>query len=207
MKKPSSAQTEERRVEKRMIARARRGDQGAVRALIDLHKDRLYAFVRRVIRNHHDAEDIVQDAFLKAFASLDSFKTEFRFSTWLFTIGYRLCLNAIRRRQSLTGELDFSTVAAGASDLRELAAESDEASHLRRVVWAAVDKLSASQRATVVLFYNQNMGCKDIAQVLELPVATVKSHLHRARVKLKELLQPCVIRETSKLRILAGLAG
>jgi len=207
MKRPSSAQTEERRVEKRTIARARRGDQVALRALIDSHKDRLYVFVRRVIRNHHDAEDIVQDAFLKAFASLDSFKTEFRFSTWLFTIGYRLCLNAIRRKRSLTGELDFAALAAGGTDMRELVAESDEASHLRRMVWTAVDKLSATQRATVVLFYNQEMGCRDIAQVLELPVATVKSHLHRARVRLKGLLQPCMTQETSKLRILAGLAG
>jgi len=202
-----SATTAERRAEKRLIACARRGETEALRQLIDGHKDRLYAFVRRMIRNHHDAEEVVQDTFLKAFASLDSFSTEYRFSTWLFTIGYRLCLNAIRRKQSLTGEIDFGNVADQRPDGPRLAAESDEAKHLRLVVWNAVDRLSAPQRATVILFYRHGQGCQEIAQVLELPVATVKSHLHRARAKLKDYLQPYMASESSKLRILAGLAG
>lgn len=196
-----------RRAERRLVARARRGEREALRELIDLHRDRLFAFVRRMIRNHHDAEELVQDAFLKAFASLDSFSTEYRFSTWLFTIGYRLCLNSLRRKQSLTGDLDFATIADVGPDPQRLAAESDEAKHLRNIVWTAVDRLSAPQRATVILFYRQSQSCREIAQALELPVATVKSHLHRARTRLKELLQPLVTQETSKLRILVGLAG
>jgi RNA polymerase sigma-70 factor (ECF subfamily) len=197
----------ERREEKRLINRARRGDEQALRRLIDAHKDRLYAFIRRMIRSHHDAEDIAQDTFLKAFASLDTFSTDFRFSTWLFTIGYRLCLNAMRRRQSLTGEIDLGRISDDRPDGEHLAAESDEAKHLRLIVWNAVDRLSPPQRATVILFYRHGVGCQEIAQVLELPVATVKSHLHRARARLKEYLQPYVSSETSKLRILAGLAG
>ena len=204
--KPAS-DASERGNEKRLIARARRGESAALRQLIDLHKDRLFAFVRRMIRNHHDAEEIVQDAFLKAFASLDSFSTDFRFSTWLFTIGYRLCLNSIRRRQSLTGEVDFATVADTGPDAQRLAAESDEAKHLRNLVWNAVDRLSDAQKATVILFYRQSQSCQEIAQVLELPVATVKSHLHRARAKLRNILEPLVTEEPARLRILAGLAG
>lgn len=207
MRKRPASNADERRDEKRLIARARRGESVALRELIDLHKDRLFAFVRRMIRNHHDAEEIVQDAFLKAFASLDSFSTDYRFSTWLFTIGYRLCLNAIRRRHALTGELDFATVADSGADAQQLVAESDQAKHLRNVVWNAVERLSDAQKATVILFYRQEQSCQDIAQVLELPVATVKSHLHRARARLREILQPVVTDETSRLRILAGLAG
>ncbi len=201
------AKAQERRDEKRLVTRARRGDREALCELVDLHKDRLFAFVRRMIRNHHDAEEVVQDTFLKAFASLDSFSTEYRFSTWLFTIGYRLCLNALRRKQSLTGEIDFGTVADPAPGGERLSAESDEAKHLRLVVWSAVDRLSAPQRATVILFYRNGQSCQEIAQILELPVATVKSHLHRARARLKDYLEPLVTDETSKLRILAGLAG
>ncbi|NOT01975.1 MAG: sigma-70 family RNA polymerase sigma factor [Phycisphaerales bacterium] len=198
---------DERRHERQLIARARRGDQRALRELIDGHKNRLHAFVSRMVRNHHDAEEVVQDAFLRAFASLDSFSTEYRFSTWLFTIGYRLCLNALRRKQSLTGEFDFATVPDGSDGIDRRTAESDEAAHLRSIVWRAVDRLSPQQRATVVLFYRHDHSCQDIALVLELPVATVKSHLHRARQRLRELLQPAVTSETTKLRILAGLAG
>lgn len=197
----------DRRHERQLIARALRGDQRALRELIDGHKDRLYAFVRRMMRNHHDAEEVVQEAFLRAFASLDSFSTEYRFSTWLFTIGYRLCLNALRRKQSWTGELDFAMVPDRADSVERRTAESDDANHLRSIVWRAVDRLSPPQRATILLFYRHDHSCQDIALVLELPVATVKSHLHRARQRLRELLQPAVTRGTTELRILAGLAG
>lgn len=207
MPEAQASRVDDRRHERQLIARARRGDQRALRELIDGHKDRLHAFVRRMVRNHHDAEEVVQDAFLRAFASLGSFSTEYRFSTWLFTIGYRLCLNTLRRKQSLTGEFDFAVVPDGHARIDHQTAESDEAAHLRSIVWRAVDRLSPAQRATVILFYRHDHSCQDIALVLELPVATVKSHLHRARQRLRELLQPSVTSETMKLRILAGMAG
>lgn len=204
---PLTSDAQARLAEKRLIARARRGDRSATRELIDLHKERLFAFIRRMIPNHHDAEELAQDAFLRAFASLDSFSTDYRFSTWLFTIAYRLCLNSMRRRQSLTGELDFSTMADGRPSTDHVAAESDDARRMKAVIWEAVDRLSPPQRAAVLLFYQQNQSCHEIAQVLELPVATVKSHLHRARTRLKEWLEPIVADEPSRFRILHGLAG
>ena len=206
-KGPEPLDADARCEEKRLISRARRGDKEALRRLIDLHKDRVYAFVRRMVRNHHDAEEVVQDAFLKAFAALDSFSTQYRFSTWLFTIAYRLCLNHLRRKHSLTGEVDFQTVAYEAPDAATLTAQSDDARRLRSVVWGAVEQLTPAQRAAVVLFYRHEHSCREIAQVLELPVATVKSHLHRARAKLKELLEPIVASGGSDLRILADQAG
>lgn len=199
--------TEARRSEKRRVLRARRGDRVALRELVDDHKDRLFAFVRRMIRNHHDAEELVQDAFLKAFASLDSFSTQYRFSTWLFTIAYRLSLNALRKKRALTGELDFGTLRDPAPVSDGLVAESDEARYVKQVVWRSVDRLSPPQRATVILFYQHDKSCQQIAQVLELPVATVKSHLHRARAKLKELLESTVHQDSSNSRILTDLAG
>ena len=85
--------------ESRLIERARSGDREGLRELVVLHEDRLFAFIWRMTRNYHDAEEICQDAFLKAFASLDSFCSEYRFSTWLFTIGYRVCLNRMCRKR------------------------------------------------------------------------------------------------------------
>ena len=90
--------------EKRLVSRAQSGDRNAIRELIDLHKERLFAFIYRMVRNFHDAEEICQDALLKAFASLDSFSSEFRFSTWLFTIGYRVCLNRLRRKPMVSAD-------------------------------------------------------------------------------------------------------
>ncbi len=178
-----------REVERQLIVRARAGERLALRELIDLHKDRLFAFIWRMVRNHHDAEDICQDAFLKAFASLDTFSVDYRFSTWLFTIGYRVCLNQLRRRRSLTGELDVAAIALPDVGREVSTAESEEAGRLRDIVWEAVSRLSYAQRATVVLYYRHGQSCREIARVLELPVATVKSHLHRARNRLREMME------------------
>jgi RNA polymerase sigma-70 factor (ECF subfamily) len=193
--------------EQKLIVRAKRRESDALRRLIDLHKERLFAFVWRVVRNHHDAEEVCQDAFLKAFASLDTFRPEFRFSTWLFTIAYRLCLNALRRKRAFAGDVDFSVLPGSGADVDETAANSEEARRIQRLVWGAVDRLSPQQRATVLLFYKQEQSCHEIAQILELPVATVKSHLHRARARLKELLEPSLADQGHRTRILNELAG
>jgi len=188
-----------------LIDRIRQGDGCAMRELIDLHKDRLYAFIRRMIHNHHDAEEICQDAFLRAFSSLDSFSAKYRFSTWLFTIGYRVCLNWLRRKRPMTGELDFTTLPLSVPDAPTVSLESEEVGKLKNLVWSAVDRLSTPQRATVLLFYRHGESCNGIAQVLGLPVATVKSHLHRARTQLRSMLEPVVAQQDlTEFRNLAG---
>lgn len=186
--------------ERALVSRVRAGDAAATRELIDSHKDRLFAFIWRIIRNHHDAEEVCQEAFLKAFASLESFSTDFRFSTWLFTIAYRVCLNQMRRKKALTGELDFESMDREAEGPERMVAESEEAQQLRTLVWSAVDELSGPQKAAVMLFYRHDQSCHDIAQVLQLPVATVKSHLHRARAKLRDVLATRLAADSHGLR-------
>ncbi|MCP4590122.1 MAG: RNA polymerase sigma factor [bacterium] len=193
--------------ESELIDRAQRGEPGAMRELIDAHKDRLHAFVWRMVRNHHDAEELCQDSFLKAFAALDSFNRAYRFSTWLFTIAYRLSLNQLRRKRSRTGEMDFSLVSADEPEAGECVAQSEEAARLKHLVWKAVDQLSPPQKASVLLFYRQEQSCGEIAQVLQLPVSTVKSHLHRARARLRDILEPAVTENLDGLRILKEAAG
>ena len=114
----------DRRTERRLITQAKRGDRVAMRALIDAHKDSLFAFVWRTIRNHHDAEEVCQDAFLRAFTSLQSFSSEYRFSTWLFTIAYRLALNSLRRKKALSG--DIAGARKAYEDFFELWKDADE---------------------------------------------------------------------------------
>jgi RNA polymerase sigma-70 factor, ECF subfamily len=177
-----------RRTEKRLVTLARSGSEDAARQLVDSHKDRLFAFVWRILRDHDEADEICQEAFLRAFSSLDSFSSEYRFSTWLFTIGYRLCLNHIRRRKALTGEVDFSGLASGEQDVSDQLAESEEARRLKDIIWDAVDRLSVPQRAAILLFYREGQSCEAIAQTLDVPMATAKSHLHRARGRLRDSL-------------------
>lgn len=196
-----------REYETHLIARVRDGDRIAVRELVDGHKDRLFSFIWRMVRNHHDAEEICQDAFLRAFASLDSFSSAYRFSTWLFTIGYRICLNHIRRKRALTGDIDFATLPNRDASAAPTALASQEAELLRERVWSAVDRLSPPQRAAILLFYRHESSCHEIARILELPVATVKSHLHRGRGRLRELLSSVREEDLQDFRNLCRDAG
>lgn len=193
--------------ERRLIHAARTGDRCALRELIDQHKDRLFSFIRRMVRNHHDAEEICQDAFMKAFSSLDSFSTQYRFSTWLFTIGYRVSLNHLRRRRALTGEVDFDALQHDDTETYSTTIQSEEASRLRHHVWSAVDQLTGPQKAALLLFYRHDSSCKEIALILGFPVATVKSHLHRARNRLRELLEPLTEKDLQEYRNVSALAG
>jgi RNA polymerase sigma-70 factor (ECF subfamily) len=190
-----------RRSEKKLIDRVRAGEQDAARQLVDAHKDRLFAFVWRIIRDHHDAEEICQDAFMRAFSSLETFRPEYRFSTWLFTIGYRLCLNWIRRKHAVTGELDVTALPSGQMDAVEELAQSEDARRLKDAIWDAVDQLSVPQRATVLLYYREGQSCQEVSETMQIPVATVKSHLHRARACLRSLLSH-VADDWSKVSVL-----
>lgn len=203
----ANATTTTREQERELVARAKQGDRVALRELVDGHRERLYGFIFRMVRNPHDAEDICQDAFLKAFASLDSFSTQYRFSTWLFTIGYRVCLNNLRRKRPVSGEFDFTAISGGDTGESNDVLESQDAARARAMVWTAVERLSSPQRATVLLFYKQEMGCHEIARILQMPPATVKSHLHRARARLRELLEPMTERAWEHFRNFAERAG
>lgn len=174
--------------EQRLIARAKRGNADAYRELVDAYKDRLFAFIWRMIRDHHQAEDIAQATFVKAYEALESYSKRWAFSTWLFTIAYRLCINHLRKRKALSGEMDFARVGGADADVRESVANTEEARRLRMLIWSAVDELSPPQRASVLLFYREGKSCEEIGRVLDIPTVTVKSHLHRARARLRTAL-------------------
>ena len=101
--------------------------------------------------------------------------------------------------------MDFATVASSDPDTVDQIAESEEARRLKDRIWEAVDGLSEQQRAAVLLFYRQEMSCEAIAQTLDIPVATAKSHLHRARAKLRESLS-ALVTDASQIQALREAA-
>ena len=174
--------------EQRVIARAQRGSAGAFREIVDAYKDRLYAFVWRMLRDHHETEDVCQTAFVKAYESLKSYSSQYAFSTWLFTIAYRVTLNRLRKRRGSSGDVDWAQFDSREPEVHDALASSEEARLLSDRVWSAVDRLSPPQKGAVLLFYREGKNCQEIGEVLGIPAATVKSHLHRAREKLRGLL-------------------
>ncbi len=196
--KPAMSRTDELK----LIERAKRGQADAFRDLVDAYKERLFAFVWRMVRNHHEAEDIAQATFVKAYEALESYSQRWAFSTWLFTIAYRLCVNHLRKRKALSGEMDFSRVGGSEADVRDTVANTEEARRLREVIWSAVEELTPPQRSAVLLFYREGKSCEEIGRVLEMPTVTVKSHLHRARAKLRTALDEEMAGDTQVLEFL-----
>ncbi|MEZ6241910.1 MAG: sigma-70 family RNA polymerase sigma factor [Phycisphaerales bacterium] len=175
--------------ERSLIERAARGDQGAAASLIRHHQQSLYAYMMRMSGRPDVAEDIVQEAFVRVLTNLDRFDFRYRFSTWLFTIARRLYLNAVAKHRPAY-DTDMVGAWKGADAAPEAPVEADE----QQVVWrdalqAALLSLPADQREVVILFHQHDWPIALIAQHLDMPEGTVKSHLHRGRKRLRTYIE------------------
>lgn len=176
-------------VEIELIQRASSGDKDAAAALITEHQRSLFAFILRLSGSPDIAEDIVQDAFVRALANLHRFDTRFRFSTWVFTIAKRLFMNAMQKHKPV---YDSDTVSGRASDQSmpfagPMTAESTrfQADSLN----AALASLPETQREIVILFHQLDWPILRISEFVGMPEGTVKSHLHRGRKKLRRYIE------------------
>lgn len=171
-----------------LIRRALAGDGAAIEALVRAHQDGLYGFILRMSGKSDVAEDIVQEAFVRVIKNLDRFDMRFRFSTWLFTIAKRLYVN-YRQKQSVAYESDLVAIHAdGADTPAAQMVEAERADGLRKLVQVAVNELQEPQHEIVLLYHQQHWPIAEIASYMNMPEGTVKSHLHRAREKMKRTI-------------------
>lgn len=178
-----------RETERALIERAGQGDRSAAAKLIQHHQASLYSYLLRLSGKPHLAEDITQDAFVRVLAHIDRFDTRFRFSTWLFTIAKRLYVNA---NQKLKPHYDSEMVggAGGGMGLpSEPFAATERQTRSRDAVQGALLTLSETQREVFLLFHQQEWPIALIAEHCSMPEGTVKSHLHRARLKMRTHLR------------------
>lgn len=175
--------------EQRLIAAAAAGDREAGEALIRQHQHGVFAYIHRLCGKPDLAEDVVQEAFIRALTNLDRFDTQYRFSTWLFTIARRVFLNMIEKRRP-TFDSERVGLMAGAIRTEGVSAEDEETrAACRDVVQRALLCVSLDQREVIVLFHQHEWPIWLIAKHLGKPEGTVKSHLHRGRIKLREALE------------------
>ena len=174
--------------EQAMVRKAKAGDGKAIEALIRAHQEALYAFMLRMSGRPDVAEDIVQEAFVRALRNLDRFDTRFRFSTWLFTIAKRLYVNSIQKhRPTYDSDVVGEHHGAGQSPGHQ-AAQSEMIQNVRDLIEVALQRLTPQQREIILLFHQQNWPITEIAGHLRMPEGTVKSHLHRARKRMKNAI-------------------
>jgi RNA polymerase sigma-70 factor (ECF subfamily) len=159
------------------------GRPDAFGELVSRYERAVYNLAVRTLRDRTEAEDATQEAFLKAYRALATFRPGAKFSTWIFTICYRLCCDRIAKRRRISGDElpDRADPAAGPALLAE---RNDEARRLR----AAIDGLPEKYRAVITLYHLQGKQYDEIATVLNLPLGTVKTHLFRAKEQLRKVL-------------------
>jgi len=179
----------DRKQERQLIERATAGDQQAAAALIKAHQASVYAYILRLSSRHDAAEDIVQEAFIRVLTNLHRFDFRYRFSTWVFTIARRLYLNAVAKHRPA---YDTDTVGAQRSlgEAPETTVYDDERRNVcRDALQEALNTLSGEQREIIILFHQQDWPIALIAQHLDMPEGTVKSHLHRGRKRLRHAFE------------------
>lgn len=174
--------------ERDLIQRAIAGDRAAAEQIIRVHQVSLYAYMLRLSGRPDVAEDVVQDAFVRALTNLGRFDFRFRFSTWLFTIAKRLYVNACQKHKPA-----YDSDAVGNAEGRPAAPESStiqrEVNHnAKAALDEALAQLTEDQREIIILFHQLDWPIALIAEYMDMPEGTIKSHLHRGRRKMRRLL-------------------
>jgi RNA polymerase sigma-70 factor (ECF subfamily) len=177
----------------RLIAECLQGNTAAFGVLVRRYQDRLFHTIFRMVDNAEDAQDVVQEAFLSAYQSLDGFKGDSLFFTWLYRIAVNTAIS-LKRKQRATLRLDAgrngdaNLEPADPSDVGRPGHALEQAEQERRV-HQALSRLSPEHRAVLVLKDMEGQKYETLADLLGVPIGTIRSRLHRARLELRELLE------------------
>jgi RNA polymerase sigma-70 factor, ECF subfamily len=185
--------------EAELIERARRGDREAIRLIIKQQNQRLYRIARSIVRDDSEAEDVLQEAYIRAFRNLDGFRGEARFGTWLARIVINEALGCVRRRRPMPVS-DLDRVAESPAMAAQIIPFPQANPHLdpetimaQREIWTllerAIDRLPEAFREVVVARLVEGMSVEKTAELFEILPQTVKTRLNRARALLKREME------------------
>jgi len=176
----------------RLIAECLGGKTASFGELVRRYQDRLYNTVYRLMENAEDAQDVVQEAFINAYQSLDSFKGDALFFTWLYRIAVNTAISHRRKKRVLarisSRKDDGLMEPADPSDLSRPGYAMEQAEQEQKV-HRAIARLSPEHRAVLVMKELEGQKYEEMAEALGVPIGTIRSRLHRARLELRELLE------------------
>lgn len=183
-----------------LVESFREGKPGAFDAIVRAHQDRVYSFCVRMLSDREDALDIAQEVFLSAYRNLGGFRGEASLSTWLLRIAANRCMNRIRQRSTRSAREVTSGDAEGHDDslFQAPGREEDrpdrimEARETGKILEAAIANLDEDSRMLVILSDIEGFSYEELADSVGIPLGTVKSKLHRARMALRKMLAPVV---------------
>lgn len=202
--KPTPAQSgdpqDQRRQESRaedtaLIHAALDGDDAAYKQLLKKYHDAIFSFIYRMVHDRQQVEDLTQEAFIKAFASLNTFNEEFAFSTWLYKIASNNCIDFIRKRKLTTFSIDKPIESKDGGYSFELPDDTYEPDRTiigdqkTLLLNKAIASLPAKYRKVIHLRHVEEKSYEEISKELKLPIGTVKAHIFRARELLYKQLR------------------
>jgi RNA polymerase sigma-70 factor (ECF subfamily) len=183
-----------------IVVWAQDGEEAAFRELIRRYQRPVFSLVYRMVRDRELAEDLAQETFIKVLNAIDSYRPEHKFSSWIFKIANNAAIDHLRRREldtlSLEGAPDAVTVerqeatALQLRDRSESPLEEMEARELGSHIEQAIAQLRPEYRTCIMLRHVEGRAYEEIAEILGLPLGTVKTYIHRARAELREILGP-----------------
>jgi len=180
------AQETEKDIDYRLIRAIQNGDMVAFNTMVDRYKKRLMNVLCRMLSSTEEAEDIVQETFVRVYQHRQSFNFKHCFSTWIYTICLNLARNELRKRK----KFKFQDITEMQGNELEFAVEAKLPSRLPQLLENAVKELPVKYREAFLLRDVQEMPYEEVAKVLGVPLGTVKSRVNRARLILREKLQP-----------------
>jgi RNA polymerase sigma-70 factor (ECF subfamily) len=171
--------------EQQLILQVKEGRSGAFRLLVEQYMKQAYNIAFGFVNSHDDAEDVAQEAFVRIYQSIASFRGDAEFSTWLYRIVMNLSLNKIRQRKSrVKREVEMNDAILSSAAHHETSRDAEMHEHIER----ALHELPTLQRATVILRHVNGLSTRQVSTILQCSEGTVKTHLHRGLKKMKTLL-------------------
>jgi RNA polymerase sigma-70 factor (ECF subfamily) len=184
-----------RLTDQEVVLLARGGREAAYRELVRRYERPVFALLYRMVRDRELAEDLAQETFVKALNAIDSYRPEFKFSSWIFKIANNAAIDHLRRREldtlSLDGSPHAETPEAMQATALQIGARQEspldtvEAKELGGAIEAAIGRLRPEYRACILLRHVEGRAYEEIAEILDLPLGTVKTYIHRARNELR----------------------
>jgi RNA polymerase sigma-70 factor (ECF subfamily) len=184
--------------DREVVALAKAGKEAAYRELLSRYERPVFSLIYRMVRDRALAEDLAQETFIKVLNALDSYRPEFKFSSWIFKIANNAAIDQLRKRELDTLSLDGAPGARTAEEVEATALQAVdrtesplaelEARELGSEIEQAIGRLRPEYRTAILLRHVEGRAYEEIAEVMDLPLGTVKTYIHRARLELREYL-------------------
>ena len=172
-----------------VVLQARDGRQAAYRELVRRYERPIFSLIYRMVRNREQAEDLSQETFVKALNAIESYRPEYKFSSWIFKIANNVSIDHLRRRELDTLSLDGSPHALTPEAIQASALQlGDRQETALEELEQAISTLRPEYRACILLRHVEGRPYEEIATMLDLPLGTVKTYIHRARGELRQAL-------------------